>query len=54
MPQVKINIRKSWSTKDKEKLHESIHKALVDSLKIPDWDYFHRIYEEDDVHHPLR
>ena len=45
MPLVKISILKGWNDKQKKELHDSIHKALVKSLNIPDWDFFHRINE---------
>ena len=49
MPLVKINIRKGWTDKEKKALHDAIHNALVESLDIPDWDFFHRIYEFNDT-----
>ena len=45
MPLVKISILKGWSDNQKKELNNAIHKALVKTLNIPEWDFFHRINE---------
>ncbi len=45
MPIVKINVLEGISINKKKDIHSAIHNALVTSLEIQDWDYFHRIYE---------
>jgi hypothetical protein len=49
VPIVKINIRNIWTKEEKNELNNLVHKSLVESLKISEWDYFHRIYEFDDT-----
>lgn len=44
MPIVKISILDHWSDELINIINSEIHNALVESLKIPDWDYFHRIF----------
>lgn len=43
MPLVKISILDHWSDQRISDLNIHIHTALVESLNIPEWDYFHRI-----------
>jgi len=45
MPLVKIHVLEGLNDEQKNTLHKAIHSALVESLEIPDWDFFHRIYE---------
>ena len=45
MPLVKISILDNWTHEEKENLHNAVHTALKTAFNIPDWDYFHRIYE---------
>jgi phenylpyruvate tautomerase PptA (4-oxalocrotonate tautomerase family) len=54
MPLVKIEIRKGKSKEYKKAILEGVHRALVDSLGIPEHDRFQRIYElnEDDFEAP--
>lgn len=49
MPLVKISIRKNYSKEEKIKINEIIHSSLIESFKIPDHDYNHRIDEFDDA-----
>jgi phenylpyruvate tautomerase PptA (4-oxalocrotonate tautomerase family) len=49
MPLVKIEILKGKSTEYKKELLEGIHRALVETLKIPENDRFQRLYELDYV-----
>lgn len=44
-PQVKIEIRKEFSSEYKKAILDGVHRALVDTLGIPDSDRFQRIYE---------
>ncbi len=50
MPLVKIEILKGKSVGHKKALFEGVHKALVDTLKIPDHDRTQRIYELEPDH----
>ncbi len=45
MPLVKVEIIKGKSSAYKKMLLDGIHKALVDSIKIPDHDRRQRLYE---------
>lgn len=47
MPLVKVEMLKGKSTQYKEKVLDCIHRGLVDSLQIEDWDRFQRITEYD-------
>lgn len=47
MPLVKIEILKGNSKEYKKAILNSIHESLVESIKIPDYDRFQRIYELD-------
>lgn len=47
MPLVKITIRKGKSTEYKKALLDGVHKALVQSFKIPEQDRFQMLYELD-------
>jgi phenylpyruvate tautomerase PptA (4-oxalocrotonate tautomerase family) len=49
MPLVKIEIRKGKSREYKKAMLDGIHDALVQALKIPDYDRFQRIYELDEA-----
>jgi phenylpyruvate tautomerase PptA (4-oxalocrotonate tautomerase family) len=52
MPLVKISLVKGPSRERKTKISEEIHAALVESIKIPQTDFNHRIFEFDpaDIH----
>jgi len=47
MPLVKIEIRKGKSREYKKALLDGVHRALVQSIKIPDNDRKQRLYELD-------
>jgi len=47
MPLVKIEIRKEKSKEYKKALLDGVHQALVQSIKIPDYDRKQRLYELD-------
>ncbi len=50
MPIVRMEIYKGFDTTYKLKILDGVHKALVDSFKIPDSDRNQLIYEFDDAH----
>jgi len=54
MPLVKISIRKNYSKNEKLRINDIIHSSLIESFKIPDHDYNHRIdeYDEENFHIP--
>lgn len=45
MPIVKISILKGKADDYKKALLDGVHDALVDTIKIPDYDRFQRLYE---------
>lgn len=45
MPLVKIEILKGKSEEHKKAILDGIHDALVQAIKIPDYDRFQRLYE---------
>lgn len=45
MPIVKISILKGKSDNYKKAILDGVHDALVDTIKIPDYDRFQRLYE---------
>lgn len=45
MPLVKIEMLKGKSSDYKKTLLDGVHQALIDTLKIPDYDRIQRIYE---------
>ncbi len=47
MPLVKIEIRKGKSREYKKALLDGVHMALVQSIRIPDYDRKQRLYELD-------
>ena len=47
MPLVQISIFKGRDASTKSQISYEIHHALVESIKIPDSDFNHRIYEFD-------
>lgn len=49
MPLVKIEIRKGKSDEYKKAILDGVHDALVEAIKIPDYDRFQRIYELDNA-----
>lgn len=50
MPLVKIEMLKGKSPEYKRVLLDGVHQALVDTLKIPDYDRMQRLYELDKEH----
>ncbi len=48
MPLVKIEIRKGKSKEHKKAILNCVHDALVETVKIPDYERFQRIYELDE------
>ena len=48
MPLVKIEIIKGKSKEHKKAVLDGVHDALVNTIKIPDWDRFQRLYELDE------
>ena len=46
-PLVKIEILKGKSTEHKKAILDGVHDALVQAVKIPDYDRFQRLYELD-------
>ncbi len=46
-PLVKIEIRKGKSDEYKKALLDGVHDALVEAIRIPDYDRFQRLYELD-------
>ncbi len=49
MPLVKIEIRNGKSNEHKKAILDGVHDALVQAIKIPDYDRFQRIYELDEA-----
>lgn len=49
MPRVRIDIRKGRSEQEKHDLMEAVHQALVEAIKIPDYDRIQTLYEHDEV-----
>ncbi len=47
MPLVRIEIRAGKSKEYKKALLDGVHQALLQSIKIPDWDRTQRLYELD-------
>jgi len=47
MPLVKIEIRKEKSAEYKKAVLDGVHDALVQAIKIPEYDRFQRLYELD-------
>ena len=50
MPLVKIEMLEGKSPEYKKALLDGVHQALVDALKIPDFDRMQRLYELDKDH----
>ncbi|MFB0919352.1 MAG: tautomerase family protein [Oscillospiraceae bacterium] len=50
MPLVKIEVLEGKSPEYKKALLDGVHQALVDALKIPDYDRMQRLYELDKEH----
>lgn len=48
-PLVKVEIVKGKSDEHKKAILDGVHDALVQAIKIPDYDRFQRIYELDKV-----
>lgn len=48
-PLVKIEIRKGKSDEYKKALLDGVHDALVEAIKIPDYDRFQRLHELDAI-----
>lgn len=47
MPLVKIEIRAGKSAEHKKTLLDSVHQALIQAIKIPEYDRIQRLYELD-------
>jgi 4-oxalocrotonate tautomerase family enzyme len=47
MPLVKVEILKGKSSEYKKAILDGVHDALVQAIKIPDYDRFQRLYELD-------
>ena len=45
LPLVKIEILKGYSKEYKKAILDAVHDALVESIKIPNYDRFQRLYE---------
>lgn len=45
MPIVKIELRKGKTREYKKAVLDGVHDALVEGIKIPDWDRHQRLYE---------
>ena len=45
MPIVDISLLSGWSAENKREISDEVHAALVESFKIPESDYTHRIFE---------
>ena len=45
MPLVKVEILKGKSSEHKKAILDGVHDALVQAIKIPDYDRFQRLYE---------
>lgn len=38
MPDVRLDVRQGWSQGEKQALLKAVHGAMVETLKIPEWD----------------
>ena len=47
MPLVRIEIEKGFTPEYKKAIHDGVHQALVDAIKIPEEDRRQRLYELD-------
>lgn len=47
MPKVTIDIRRGWPADKKKALLDGIHRALVDAIRIPEWDRLQILREHD-------
>lgn len=47
MPLVKVEIVKGKNPEYKKAIMDGVHSALVETIKIPDWDRNQRLYEVD-------
>ena len=48
MPLVRIEIIKGKSADYKKEMLDAVHTALINAIKIEDWDRFQRLYEIED------
>ena len=50
MPIVDISLLSGWGVEDRRKISDEVHSALVETFKIPDSDYTHRVrdYKKDE------
>ncbi len=53
MPLVNISLRSIYTPTEKQGIHTAIHAALVESFKIPDHDYHHRIHTFEEGDYPV-
>src|SRR6185369_7844584 len=45
MPSAQIELRKSWSRPEKDRMNLALHESLVECLKIPEYDKLIRLRE---------
>ncbi len=53
MPLVNISLRSIYTPAEKQAIHTAIHEALVESFKIPDHDYHHRMHAFEECDYPV-
>lgn len=53
MPKVNVDVRKGRTAEEKKALLDAIHQALVDGIKIPEWDRMQILREHDPEHFML-
>jgi len=53
MPLVNISLRSIYTPVEKLAIHSAIHEALVESFKIPDHDYHHRMHTFEECDYPV-
>lgn len=54
MPDVRLDVRRGWSSGEKKALLEAVHAAMREALRIPEWDRNQRLseYSPEDVEIP--
>lgn len=50
MPNVRIEVKRSWSPEEQKHLIEATHSAMVEALKIPQHDKLIRVVEHSPAH----
>ncbi|MGE5416182.1 MAG: tautomerase family protein [Acidobacteriota bacterium] len=53
MPLVKVEVRAGQTTEHKNAILDGVHQALVQAIKIPEWDRNQRLYELDSEHYEI-